>query len=368
MFKRAERKKAKLRLALLGPSGSGKTYSALQIAKGLGGSIAMIDTENGSGELYAHLCDYDVCQIMPPFTPEKYVEAIKFAEQAGYGTIIVDSLSHAWSGSGGLLEQVDQRKGAGNQFSAWRDITPMHNQFVDAMVQSSAHIIATMRTKTGYEMQKNDKGKVVPVKVGLQPVQRDGLEYEFTVVFDLDLDKHVAHASKDRTTLFDGQYFTPTPDTGKQLFDWLDSGVDPDEAMVREATEAIEACSTVTALQKLWATNNKRWQARPVAFAQILAKKDEQKDQLAPPTPGNPFEEGGHDSAASEEPQEQPESGNAPMTDAQRKAIMAYFKGAERAERLASLSSFFQCEIESTNDLTKDMASQFIDAINQEAA
>lgn len=228
MFKRAERKKAKLRLALCAPSGAGKTYSALLIAQGLGGRIAMIDTERGSGELYSNLCEYDVCQIQPPYTPKKYIEAIHEAERAGYGTIIIDSLTHAWAGQGGLLEEVDKRKGRGNDFTAWRDITPQHNALVDAMLQSSCHIIATMRTKTAYEVVKDERtGKTKPVKVGLAPVQRDGLEYEFTVVLDIDVDKHIASASKDRTSLFDGEVFVPTVETGQTILQWLESGVEP---------------------------------------------------------------------------------------------------------------------------------------------
>lgn len=228
MFKRAERKKAKLRLALCAPSGAGKTYSALLIAQGLGGRIAMIDTERGSGELYSSLCEYDVYQIEPPYTPKKYVEAIHEAERSGYGTIIIDSLTHAWAGQGGLLEEVDKRKSRQrNDFTVWRDITPQHNALVDAMFQSSCHIIATMRTKTAYEVVKDERtGKTKPVKVGLAPVQRDGLEYEFTVVLDIDVDKHVASASKDRTSLFDGEVFVPTVDTGKTILQWLESGVD----------------------------------------------------------------------------------------------------------------------------------------------
>lgn len=229
MFKRAERKKAKLRLALCAPSGAGKTYSALLIAQGLGGRIAMIDTERGSGELYSSLCEYDVCQIEPPYTPKKYIEAIHEAERSGYGTIIIDSLTHAWAGQGGLLEEVDKRKsGQRNDFTAWRDITPQHNALVDAMLQSSCHIIATMRTKTAYEVVKDERtGKTKPVKVGLAPVQRDGLEYEFTVVLDIDVDKHVASASKDRTSLFDGEVFVPTIGTGETILQWLESGAEP---------------------------------------------------------------------------------------------------------------------------------------------
>lgn len=239
MFKRAERKKAKLRLALCAPSGAGKTYSAILIALGLGGKIAMIDTERGSGELYSHLCEYDVCQITAPYTPDKYVQAIREAERAGYEVIIIDSLTHAWAGTGGLLEEVDKRKGSQkNDFTAWRDITPMHNALVNAMLESSCHVIATMRTKTAYDMVKDERtGKIKPVKVGLAPVQRDGLEYEFTVVLDIDIEKHVATASKDRTSMFDGKVFVPSVSTGEDLKEWLEQGVDPVNAARRDAKE-----------------------------------------------------------------------------------------------------------------------------------
>lgn len=284
MFHRAQRKKAKLRLAACGPSGSGKTMSALLVAMGIGGSIAMIDTENGSGELYAHVTEYDVCTITPPYTPEKYVQAIHAAEAAGYNVIIIDSLTHAWAGRGGLLEEVDKRKTGANHFSAWRDVTPMHNNLVEAMLQSSAHIIATMRTKTAYDMVKNEKGKVVPVKVGLAPVQRDGMEYEFTVVLDLDVDKHTASASKDRTGLFDGKVFIPSEDTGKELLKWLETGVDPNELQFKQAMEAIDECQTVTALKKLWSEKAKGWE-RNTHFSEIYEHVSNRTNELAPPPP-----------------------------------------------------------------------------------
>ena len=226
-FHKAERKKAKLRLALCGVSGSGKTYSALLMAQGLGGKIAMIDTENGSGELYANLCEYDVCQVTAPYTPEKYIASIKEAEKAGYDVIIIDSLSHAWAGEGGLLDKHDaisKASRSGNSYAAWREITPLHNKLVDTILQSPCHIIASMRSKTAYEVVDDGSGKKAPKKIGMAPVQRDGMEYEFTVVMDLAVESHIATASKDRTGLFDGQYFKPTIETGKQLLSWLDAG------------------------------------------------------------------------------------------------------------------------------------------------
>ena len=246
-FQKAERRKAKLRLALCGPSGSGKTYSALKLASGMGGRIALIDTENGSGSLYSHLCDYDVSDITPPFTVEKYISAIKEAETAGYDVLIIDSLSHAWAGQGGLLEEVDKRAASSrshNSYAAWRDVTPMHNKLVDTILQAGLHIIVTMRSKTAYEMEKGSDGKVQPVKKGLAPIQRDGLEYEFTVVLDIDNEKHLAQAGKDRTGLFDGKIFQPDEQTGAELIQWLDSGADAPKPATKEQLDKLaELCA-----------------------------------------------------------------------------------------------------------------------------
>jgi hypothetical protein len=227
MFRKAERKQAKLRLCLAGPSGSGKTYSSIQIARGLGGKIAMIDTEHGSGELYAHLTDYDIVTLDAPYSPERYIECIKAAEKAGYTVLIIDSLTHAWSGEGGILEMVDKVSKAsrtGNSYTAWRDVTPWHNKLVEAILTSNLHIITTMRTKTEYVVETNEKGKTTPRKVGMAPVQRDGMEYEFTAVLDLSLDGHFYSASKDRTGLFDGKPDLPSEKTGRILLEWLNSG------------------------------------------------------------------------------------------------------------------------------------------------
>lgn len=217
-FRKAKRKQAKLRLALISPSGFGKTFSALRIAKGLGGKIAVLDTESGSADLYAKQFEYDVLRMNAPFQPDKYVKAIKAAAEAGYDTIILDSLSHAWAGSGGLLDKHGALadKG-GNSFAAWRNVTPDYTALVDAIISSPIHVIATMRAKTDYAVEG---GKVT--KLGLAPVQREGLEYEFTVVFDLDK-KHQGYCSKDRTGLFDNKITPMTEDVGKQLKEWLES-------------------------------------------------------------------------------------------------------------------------------------------------
>lgn len=252
MFQKAQRSSSKLRLALTGPAGSGKTYSSLQIAKGLGGKIAMIDTERGSGSLYANICDYDVLRLDPPFEPRKYIDGIKAAEEAGYNVLIIDSLSHAWAGEGGILTIHDRTaKAVRNSFDAWREVTPVHNQLVDAILASTCHVIVSMRTKTGYEVTSVN-GKTKVNKVGLAPIQRDGLEYEFTCVLDLSIEGHVATASKDRTGLFDGSRLTPSPTMGESLLSWLNySGISTSAGKISDVDRLAEIFGQL-GLDDLW--------------------------------------------------------------------------------------------------------------------
>lgn len=242
-IRKAQRRKAKLRLGIAAPSGAGKTYSALLLAFGLGGKVGVIDTEHGSADLYANLGDYDVIEIAAPYTVPKYLQAIKAFEAAGYTTIIIDSLTHAWAGDGGLLDKQGKiaDSGKANGFAAWRTITPEHNSLVEAMLKSPCHIIATMRAKQEYVLETNEKGKQTPKKVGLAPVQRDGMEYEFTVMLDIDMN-HVASASKDRTSLFDGRYFKVGQETGTELLAWLESGADrPQTVSAAERDDLLNA-------------------------------------------------------------------------------------------------------------------------------
>lgn len=259
-FEKAMRKKAKLRLALTGPSGSGKTYSALLIAKGIGGKIAVIDTENGSASLYSDVAEFDVLELEPPFSPERFIEAIKAAEQAGYGTLIIDSITHEWGGVGGCLELVDtvaKTKYRGNSWSAWSDINPRHRLFLDSILRSPMHIIATMRSKTETaQVEENGRKKVA--KLGMKSEQRDGVEYEFTTVLDIVQETHHANATKDRTKLFSNS--DPeiiSAETGKKLLAWLESGVNPHEEILIGFTNAISAAG-LDDLEKYWKNADRR--------------------------------------------------------------------------------------------------------------
>jgi hypothetical protein len=249
-FKKAIRQRVKGRIGLCGPAGSGKTMSALRLAFGIVGAegkIAILDTENESASLYAHLGNYDVDVIKPPFTVDKYISGIREAERQGFDLIIIDSLSHAWAGTGGILELADAKSGAanGNKFAGWREATPKHNSLVDAMLQSPLHVIATMRSKTEYILVEDEKGKKVPKKVGMAPVQREGMDYEFSLVFDIDQERHIATSSKDRTEIFDGFFGKLTEEHGRAIREWLDSG-ETAEQPVSQAEQQPEGTQFIT--------------------------------------------------------------------------------------------------------------------------
>jgi len=245
----ATRQKAKIRLGLSAVSGGGKTYSAILIAKGLAGGdlskVAIIDTENGSADLYSHMGPYNVLPLEPPYTPERYVEAIRACEAAGMQVIVVDSITHEWDGKGGILEIHSNM--TGNSFTNWQSLTPRHQKFLDAILQSPCHIITTVRRKQDYELTTNEKGKQTPTKVGLKEITREGFEYELTLNLELDV-KHNATSSKDRTGLFVGQpAFTPSEETGRLILDWCNNGLDVDA----EVDTALATMRTLTTKQNM---------------------------------------------------------------------------------------------------------------------
>jgi len=240
-LRKATRQKAKIRLGLSAPAGGGKTLSALLIASGMTSwdKIALIDTENGSGDLYSHLGEYNVLSLDAPYTPERYVEAIQQCEKAGMEVIIIDSITHEWDGKGGILEIHSSM--TGNSFTNWASITPRHQKFINAILSSPCHIITTVRRKQDYEMTKDGNGKIKVEKVGLKEITREGFEYELTVNLELDI-KHNAKSSKDRTGLFmDQPEFVPSVATGRMILDWCNSGSEPidnrplmtDDAMIK---------------------------------------------------------------------------------------------------------------------------------------
>jgi hypothetical protein len=251
-LQKASRKKAKMRLTISGPSGSGKTYSALLVAYGLTGNLSkvcVIDTENSSAELYAHLGDYNTIQLAAPFVPEKFIDAIKLCEKAEIETIIIDSASHEWDGLGGVLDI--HASIPGNSFTAWSKVTPRHNAFIQTMLQSSCHIITTIRSKTEYVLSDKN-GKQVPEKVGMKGIQKEGFEYDATLAFELNIN-HTAHISKDRTGLFIGKHdVVLTPEVGRKIKQWCEEGA---SLNVEDVLNRINDCRTIQELLTVYSNH-----------------------------------------------------------------------------------------------------------------
>jgi KaiC/GvpD/RAD55 family RecA-like ATPase len=307
-FYKATKTRARLRLALIGPAGSGKTYTAIKLALEFGRQllgraprVAVIDSERESASKYADIFDFDTWPL-ESFSPETYVQAIEAAEEQGYDVCVIDSLSHAWMGKDGALEQVDKvtkRSQSNNQFFAWREVTPMHNALVDAMLRSKMHIIATIRVKTEYVIDEDSRGKKVPRRIGLAPVQRDGLDYEFDVVGDMTLDNELVVSGKSRCSELKGNiYKKPGVEVARILAAWLGSGAEAPAMPVSpaEAVKHLLEDGDVKALfEKLGATEAKRratcekYRDRDTLVAALEARltETEQKKDVAIPQNGH---------------------------------------------------------------------------------
>jgi len=259
----AERKQAKMKLALQGPSGAGKTLSAILLAYGLVGdysSICVIDTENGSADLYAHIGEYKVLPLTKPYSPERYIQAITLAENHGAKCIVIDGMSQCWQ------YLLDLHAGlSGNSFTNWSKITPKLNDLITKILTSTSHIIATFRVKQDYILQDKGNGKLVPEKVGLKTIQKEGIDYEFTIVLDIDIN-HLAVTSKDRTGLFvDTPPFKITIDTGIKILEWCLSGSSADKVK--------ELISNATDLQQLTDVYKTYTSYYPLLETEFIAKK-----------------------------------------------------------------------------------------------
>ena len=274
-LRKATRKKAKIRLGLSAVSGGGKTYSSILIAKGLCddlSKVAIIDTENGSADLYAHLGDFNVITLTAPLTPERYIEAIKNCEKAGMEVIIVDSISHEWDGKGGCLEIVES---LGGKYQDWAKVTPRHQAFIDAIIHSPSHVITTVRRKQDYEMIK-EGNKVRIEKAGLKEITREGFEYELTINLELDI-HHNAIASKDRTQLFMGKpAFVPSEKTGEIIAAWCAQG--EESFNIQPGSEwynKVDDCTTQKELVELYQKNKSEVDANPL-LQQLISNRRNQ--------------------------------------------------------------------------------------------
>lgn len=247
-LQQAKRSQVKLRLGLSGPSGYGKTYSALLLAYGITENwqkIAVIDTENNSASLYSHLGDFNVLNLEAPYSPDRYIEAIRTCEKAEMEVVIVDSISHEWSGKGGCLEMHEK---LGGRFQDWAKVTPQHNAFIDALLQSKAHIITSTRRKVDYSLDRDMSGKTKVMKLGTKEITREGFEYELTVNFELINDNHLVNASKDRTGLFMVKpEFVINQATGKKLKNWCAEGIS-----MEKIKKEIRSCHQLDGLKHIY--------------------------------------------------------------------------------------------------------------------
>lgn len=269
-LKKATRKAVKLKLNLSAPSGAGKTMSALRMAYGIVGDwtkIAVIDTENGSASLYSHLGEFNVLDLEPPFTPEKYIDAIELCHTSGMELIIIDSSSHEWHTLCDENQIIADRNFKGNSWAAWSVNTPRHDKFVNKVLHTPVHIITCTRSKTE-TVQEGGKIK----KLGMKDQQRDGWEYELTVSLEIDRDTHTAYPSKDRTQLFEGkQPFIITEDTGKLIAEWCNSGISEKAVALSE----MEIVQSLDDLKAVW-SKYKSLQTD----ADFVAIKDKRKEEL----------------------------------------------------------------------------------------
>lgn len=240
VFQEGVREQLKARLGFVGPAGSGKTYSALVFASTLGKNIFVIDTEDRSALYYADEFTFKHLPLGPPYSPARYIAAMQAAIDQGADVILLDSLTHAWADEGGVLDMKDKiaaRSRSGNSFDAWREATPEHNKLVNFLVRCPVHLLATMRSKTAYVMEeytdRNGQTKTKPVKIGMEPIQRQGMDYEFTLVADLDTENTIMVTKSRCKPLARAVVRNPdkdptnTQEMAKRFAAWLDEGVAP---------------------------------------------------------------------------------------------------------------------------------------------
>lgn len=275
-LKKAVKNESKLRMAILGPAGSGKTYSALTIATALAGDkrVAVFDTEHGSAAKYSDRFDFDTDNIVAPFHPDKFGEAIREASNAGYGVVILDSLSHAWNGEGGILDLVEQfarRMKNPNSFAAWKDATPIQNRLTEAILGANIHIIVTMRSKTEYILADNGKGTQVPRKVGMAPIQRENWDYEFDVVMEMDAENNGIITKTRCSELSGGVFAKPGKQVADVLVKWLDGA--PETASEDKATQHHTNGNGKAPVTFASANQAQAWAVEQQRFADIDAAK-----------------------------------------------------------------------------------------------
>lgn len=382
VFAPATKEQAKARIALDGPSGSGKTWSALSIAQGLGRRIAVIDTERGSASKYAGDFKFDTLQ-MHTYDPRDLVKALSAAAGAGYDVVIVDSLSHFWMGKGGMLEQVDgftKRSPSGNSFGGWKDARPIEREMIDGLLAYPGHVIVTMRTKTEWVITENNQGKKEPKKIGLKAEQRDGLEYEFDIVGDLDLDHNLVVSKSRMSALADKVITRPTADMGAEILAWLSNGnaLPTVEDYIRRVVQATTADEVREVYREV---QNRNMGAAPcmrngqsTTLRQFVVDRGTELGQAPAPPPPAEVERSRPQQPQADEwstpATEQPR----PATDAQVRQIAVLFKEkrgidsspAGRELRLRVIAEIVGHPVASSKQLTLREASRVIEVLSAE--
>jgi hypothetical protein len=367
-FAPATKEQAKARIALAGPSGSGKTFTSLLVAAALGNQVGLIDTERGSASKYADEFAFRTLQ-MQTFDPRDLVKALAAAAAAGHDVIVVDSLSHFWMGQGGMLEQVDnaaKRSYGGNSFGGWKEARPMERAMVDALLAYPGHVIVTMRTKTEWVIEENERGKKTPRKLGMKPEQRDGIEYEFDIVGDLDLENTLVVSKSRCRALAQAVIRRPDGDNfAAQVLTWLGAGA-PVKTVADYLPEVLDPATSAERLRVLYAEAYRHQlhgaavtdeSGAVMTLAELMAAKGkvatEQEAKAAP--------------AADETPGEAPAVEMA--TEKQLKRIHASFTSTtSREERLQFLGGVVGRELGSSKELTLADAGKVIDFLDQPAA
>ena len=335
-FEPATKDQAQARIALAGPSGSGKTWTALTIATRFGGPIAVVDTERGSASKYASDFAFDRLNLTS-YDPRDLPKALAAAAQRAYAVVVVDSLSRFWSGTGGMLEQVDnagKRGYGGNSFGGWKEARPMENAMIEALLGYPGHVIVTMRTKTAYEIVEDDRGRKVPTKIGLKPEQRDGIEYEFDIVGDMDLENTLT-VSKTRCSALNGKVIRrPDGAVAEMILDWLQDGKPALDANAYRDLAVTE--QDPVRLRELWGEVRAKGlygaavqddTGETVTLGEFIARKGK---EAIPARPVDQLPRNGDGSLSRSRTTDAEKAAAGVMTDAERKAATELAKGTDR--------------------------------------
>lgn len=255
IVQKAKRLKLKARIGLTGPTNCGKTYSGIKIAGGLlkaegyvidgkpdWSKLCVIDSERKRSLYYAGLKEFGefmFIDLTAPYSPQRYIDATKAALDAGAKVIMIDSISHAWSGTGGVLDIVNDRTSKSKTKNSYSDGwggaeggTALQNKMIDFLMSIDAHLICTFRSKMESIMEKDEgTGRTTIKRLGLKPVQRDDLEYEFDITLQFDKDTHIPEIVKNTVQFIDNSQISISPITeefGENLGKYLAQGIDPE--------------------------------------------------------------------------------------------------------------------------------------------